>query len=233
MITIITGVRNISFRTARRFIESIRQQAEPHKLIVVDYGSDMRHLGWYRRLFGESLIEVTRHTEIWSESRALNIGIRHADTDYVCTTNGDLIFSPNFFAEVVRALESSPNALVICDRIDLDSSGAEVGKVPQCYFGTCLGAARSRFMEMRGFDEVYQGWGRLDMDFVYRARDHGMNWVNIGDRTRVWHQYHLHRRSVGGTDNKEAYDAAYERNEQYYRNEARGVVRNPNGWGEL
>jgi len=165
-----------------------------------------------------------RDTEPWREGRALNIGIKRAETPYILTTNADLIFAPNFVEVVLGKLVENPKRLVICDRIDLDIRGEEIGKAPPHYYGTCLGTTLEWWVKVRGFDERYKVWGRVDHDLHNRAKTDGLEIVNA-DKTSAWHQYHKHLDSDNRLEVEE-----YNR-EIFY--ESTSIIRNKEGWGEL
>lgn len=236
-ITCVAAIKNKPWRLVRRWYESLCRQTEPVKIIVVDYGSAFRYLSWERRLFlhGDSpassqewttLIEVRRNTERWREGHALNIGIRQCETEFLFTTNADLIYDPIFVQTALAALRADPNRLIICDRIDLSPDGSPIGVVPSWYYGTCIGARRSWFEKVHGFDERYIGWGRVDMDIVDRARDDGLSIYNIGQDTKVMHQFHPHvvETCPWMKDTMAHNDVIYRARE--------GIVRNQSGWGE-
>jgi GT2 family glycosyltransferase len=234
-LTAVVGVKNKCLKHVRRFVESIYQQKMPIKLVLVDYGSDKRHFGQIQRLAWYSmrlvtLVEVTRNTERWNEGRALNIGIKRVETPYLFTTNADLILAPDFAETVLRELREDSRAFVLClQRLDLDAGGDSQGMSPSCYYGTCMGTPTEWFHKAHGFDERYEGWGRMDMDLANRARNDGRIWKDISSLTLAKHQYHKHIKPIGDTSWKQE---AKERNNRIFK-EGGPIIRNPDGWGEL
>jgi len=203
----------------------------PVKVVVVDYGSNPRHLRQIRTLTQPDwirLIEVTRDTEPWREGRALNIGIKHTETPYLFTTNADLIFAPNFVSLVLGALRQDPNAFVLCqNRIELDKAGNDAGLSDNCYYGSCMGAPKDWWLKVGGYDERYSVWGYVDIDVAFRAKTDGRRWHDISGDAKIRHQYHKHIRF-----DRDGVQAAIKHNRDIFYG-TRGVVRNDGHWGEL
>jgi GT2 family glycosyltransferase len=234
-ISCVTGLRNRPFRHTRKFFESLVGQTIPVEIVVVDYGSDARHLAWERRMFSGkpnvNLVEVTQGVEIWNEARALNIGIRAATSEYIFAVNADLVFCENYADSILDVLKNKPKTLVTSRRIELDERGRPMRQfMPEYYYGTCIGGHKSMFHDIHGFDEVFIS-SYLDTDFVGRARDCGYSVVNISDRTACYHQYHRHiTMNVG---NEQEWNKAYSAGQEHSRNPNKPRIRNGNAWGEM
>jgi len=226
--TLITGLKNLDRKTVVGFWDSVLGQRKRGEVVVVDYGSSSENLEWERDLFqGENVkfIEVTRDTDTWREGRVYNVGIRHASSAYVVVVTADTILSDNFITECDAALKEKQKAMILCLRTNV-ADGVEVGYAPRCFFGNCIGASLEWFTKVRGYDEVYHGWGRVDEDLVYRALVDGLEWVWMENRVKILHSIHAPR-----TDDYQGNDGYY--HEQESRLSAGTIVRNLNGWGEL
>lgn len=121
-ITCVAGVKDRPWQQLHQWYESLGQQTVSGDVVVVDYSSqprvELRPLVWWYS-WRLKIIRVKRGTERWSEARALNIGIRNAETQYVMTTNADLIYPSGFVAAVVAQLQKNDRSLVLADRYDL------------------------------------------------------------------------------------------------------------------
>lgn len=232
LITCVAGVKNRGGKQIANWFGSVVAQTELPDIIVVDYGSEppaIPSLVWWYFLSPTRtrVIRVETDTEHWSESRALNIGIRHAETEYVMTTNADLIYEPGFVAAVVAQLRKNDQSLVLADRYDLNKAGDVIGKAPGCHKGTCIATRRDWFEKVHGFDERYVGWGFCDIDLVERAATDGLEIVKMDDEMKVYHQWHPHF-----TQTEPWAAEALAANTRIHA-EFGPVVRNPDGWGEL
>ena len=220
-ITFVMVIKNRDRKRAERCIDSLLNQTYPSEVIVVDFGSDDK--SWYPEVFKDiTLIEVTRDTEVFNKCRALNIGFKHAQTKYVVSTDIDIIFASNFAEEVNRAFMDNEKSVVLCQKIDLDENGDEDDLHEPSASGSCIGLPREWVNKVHGYDEYYTYWGREDNDLVDRAMADGLEVVWITEKTKMWHQWH-----------KPAINSTLDENDLYYRQEDKGIERNPNGWGEL
>jgi len=157
----------------------------PH-CIVVDFGSTIPvefpgHSSWLK------VIRVERNTDMFHKARALNIGIRHVTTPYLCIVDADQIFSPNFFGVVLSTLKRIPNSFVMCKTYSLlrqpvipsfDHKGitfssllqeAKHSGIPLHGDGCCNGVSTKWAVAVHGYDETYVGYRAQDSDFALRA----------------------------------------------------------------
>jgi len=222
-ITAVLTIRNRPEKLARNCINSLLAQTCPCEIILVDFGSSEENLKWERSLTNEvvTLIGVKKDTEIFNKSRALNIGFKAANTDYVLSTDIDCVFAPNFIEEVMRALEI-PKTVALCQKIDLDKEGNERALHEPSASGSCIAIDRNWINKVHGYDEFYTLWGREDNDLVDRAVQDGyiVRWVT--DKTKMYHQWH-----------PPAISNTLKKNVWYYEITNKPLVRNGERWGEL
>lgn len=222
LVTCVTCVKNRPSAMLERFQDSLLCQTTPYRLLVVSYGSDPEHLAEERRIFGDQLLVAEHDVEPFRQGRALNIGLCRATTPFVFTTDIDHILGSNFVTAVEDALLADADALVTCRRIDLDPDGQRIGIADQCYYGTCIGAARHHFEALGGFDEFYSLWGDVDVDMVDRLVRLGLHVTDLTGKTFAFHQWHPASAKATLTDNSR------------HREQMQSVlVRNSHGWGEL
>ena len=106
-VTVLIGARNRANYRLENALRSIRSQTYPAdlvRIVVVDYGSEpvgasrtasmcARHDAEYLRVDG---------VEVWSRSRCLNIGIRHANTKFLLVSDVDIVFPPRLSVPLCR-----------------------------------------------------------------------------------------------------------------------------------
>lgn len=225
-ITIVMVIKNRDRIRFERCLQSLSEQTYPCKVTVVDYGSQEVNVQWEREIVSKfknvKLIEVTRDTDIFNKSRALNIGFKDATTKYILSSDIDIIYSPNFVEEVMKVLVAKPKSIVLCQKIDLDKEGKEVETHEPSASGSCIGIETDWIEKVHGYDEFYTFWGREDNDLVDRAIADGYSIVWITDKTKIWHQWH-----------ELAIRPSLDDNTWYYQIPSKPIVRNFNQWGEL
>ena len=69
------------------------------KIVIVDFGSVKPVINIVPRSDRLEVIAVSRDVRIFHKARALNIGIRKAETEFVCITDADQVFDKKFFGQ--------------------------------------------------------------------------------------------------------------------------------------
>lgn len=175
-------------------------------VVLVDFGST-RPLDDLNNMYPWlSIINVTRNTAEFHKARALNIGIKHIKTKYICTTDVDQIFADDFFHRVHAALRGG-KTLVMCKTHELKKQipewfvppvTADIYKkllktIPKRKLrgeGCCLGFTTNWAMRVHGWDERYKGYGAEDSDLMLRAMLSGLTRVWITKQTSLIHLPH-------------------------------------------
>ena len=220
MITVVLAIKNRPIKETSNCLYSLISQN--CNIILVDYGSRKANLSWERlfcRTNNIKLIEVENNTLIFNKSRALNIGIIEATTDYVMFGDIDLIYQPNFIHEAEKVVNK--NRLVTCRRYNQNKDGT-VQKDSVRAYGGCIILSREWLMSIHGFDEKYTFWGGEDDDIITRAIACNMDVYTLPIAvTSCLHQYH-----------KESVKITLKANREYYKLK-KPIVRNTEKWGQL
>jgi glycosyltransferase involved in cell wall biosynthesis len=219
-LTTILIIKNRPQAETMNCLESLYKQNT--KIILVDYGSSDENLLWERVCalkFNLKLIEVKNNTEIFNKSRAINIGIKEVDTEYVMLGDIDNIYKSNFVEEILASV--SPKKIVSCLRYNtLQNGDWEKKAIRAC--GGCLVVAKDWLMKIHGFDEKYTLWGAEDDDLVERATKDGLELYLVPlNTTFCVHQWHLPSSKT-----------TLKWNRQYFKLK-KPVVRNGDNWGNL
>lgn len=179
-------------------LESLAKQTyQNFKILVVDNHSTDGSIEYMKESYPD--IELLPLDENYGFSRAVNVGIRHADTPYVILLNNDTTVDKNYVKEMVKAIEVSRNIFSVSSKMiqmyhpDLIDSAGDLytlmgwgvcrgtGRpvsnytVPDQIFTACAGAAiyrRSVFEEIGYFDESHFAYLE-DIDIGYRAKIYG------------------------------------------------------------
>ena len=173
------------------------QTCRDFKILIVDNASTDGSLEYMEQTYPD--IEVLALDSNYGFSRAVNEGIRHADTPYVILLNNDTTVDSRYVEEMIRAIEVSDRIFSVSSKMiqmyhpDLIDSAGDLytlmgwgvcrgaGRPVSNYteddtvFTACAGAAiyrRSVFDEIGFFDESHFAYLE-DMDLCWRARIHG------------------------------------------------------------
>ena len=220
MITVVLTVKNRPEKEVFRCVESLLFQK--CKIIIVDYGSSEDNLKWERDILKNTnvlLIEVKNDTEIFNKSRALNIGIKVADTEYVMAGDIDLVYAKNLIVEITKVMDT--NKLISIRRFNTSSNGKIIRPSVRSY-GGCIVLLKEWLYKVHGFDENFTGWGHEDSDIIDRAIADGLTYEILPAKvTRCFHQFHK-QENINNTENDTYYNV---KNKQLIRNLARwGII---------
>ena len=173
------------------------QTCRDFKILIVDNASTDGSLEYMEQTYPD--IEVLALDSNYGFSRAVNEGIRHADTPYVILLNNDTTVDSRYVEEMIRAIEVSDRIFSVSSKMiqmyhpDLIDSAGDLytlmgwgvcrgaGRPVSNYteddtvFTACAGAAiyrRSVFDEIGFFDESHFAYLE-DIDVGYRAKLYG------------------------------------------------------------
>jgi len=165
------------------------------RTVVVDNGSSDDSIAWLAREW--PAVEVVSLPENIGVTRALNVCVSAAETEFVALLNNDLELEPDCLRELVSALRAHPEAgsaggklLDFGEREVIDGAGDTLTwrgnghrrghgerdrgqfEQPRAIFGACGGAAlyrRSALREVGPFDEDFYAFFE-DVDWSLRAQ---------------------------------------------------------------
>lgn len=242
-LTIVFGFRDRDLERVRRSLDSLAEQTfSSFRVVLVDYGSGAETIKETRQLvesysFCEYVYSDSRGLP-WNRSHALNTGVRRAESDFVMTTDVDMIFPPDFLT-VVMDRASAESALYcynhflpegFSDWHRLGETAHYLRPAGRAARGGCQVVAAEIFRRLGGFDEYYRYWGLEDHDFHWRLMQAGLREIWLNDRTTLYHQWHppLDWQTAGFMP-----DSWWPRVQSYFHRSKEQLVRNPDGWGEL
>jgi D-glycero-D-manno-heptose 1,7-bisphosphate phosphatase len=192
----------------RYCLHSLIRQTLPrrdYEIIVVDLGSRPPIEEWVRSVDPEIRVIRSDESGAFNEGHAKNIGIRAADAERVLTTNADVLASPNFLEVVLQGM--TPGYYGACQNfrapweyhyrcedpvadISRWAMDPKVKYASRVNVGNCQVLYKRDWESLRGFDEDYLGWGRVDEDLFYRARALGLKERWFDNQTSIFHLEH-------------------------------------------
>lgn len=209
--TLVIPTRNRYGARMRNCMRGIQLQTQKGiEVVIADYGSSKK--GLERTLKTLEPFDCTvyhyKTGDVWSLSRARNIGIRRANAKYVASLDVDCIMEPDVVKTSVIRYEENPNYFVVsrvchCPK-DLDVKSLVLPQDYQLLRGRCecvrpgvgayMSAPREWWFKVRGFDERMKRWGAEDDDIKKRARKDGRHLHVLSRKKdqgrRIYHQWH-------------------------------------------
>jgi glycosyltransferase involved in cell wall biosynthesis len=171
------------------------------QVILVDYGSSKMYADELILLSKKySFIELMQcpvQGQLWNKSRAINIAVRHCDTDYVLVSDIDMIFSPKFIDIVFNFKLESEIAYFQVGYLSKEESklnkefSTYVIKHKSTIHATGITLfPKNVLAKVNGYDEFYHGWGSEDTDVHNRINKLGVPIHFYDSEVLLLHQWH-------------------------------------------
>lgn len=242
-ISIIVGYRNREPQRVSRFLNSLSLQSyRDFECIFVDYGSKEAYADQVAGICNDHpfcrYIYTNTRGMYWNRSHALNTGIRAAESEFVLSTDIDMIFSRDVLSGL---LESAGTNIQVVSRIFLIPENLNPDNVLTSgeydfeltstkAVGGAHFVARSELEKINGFDEYYCIWGREDRDCVDRLKARGLDLVWLDHQSHpIYHQWHPQANA------KQHWFPSWwwDQITLHYNLERHKVVRNDDQWGRV
>ncbi len=107
---IIVSYKNWNF-TFEAINSAKRNSLQPNKIIVVDNNSCDGSVDFLRERFPD--VVFIENSENYGYSKALNIGIKASEADFILVSNNDVVFSEDNFEKLMRHISSRPSIGVV------------------------------------------------------------------------------------------------------------------------
>jgi len=203
MITILYIYRNRELERVKRSLDSlIAQNNQEFKVVFIDYGSSASVASEIKKLISNYSFVTYHYTycssQLWSRSKAINIGLHLVKTDFVFIADIDMIFSPDF----VQTMENikSPKQSVFFKVGFLSEKETQIHKQFQDYeivHESSPGAQglslfpTEALLKIRGFDEFFHLWGSEDEDVHARLKMMDLDVRFFDEKILMLHQWHI------------------------------------------
>ena len=188
----------------------------PHRLIIVDNGSDVSTKEYLESL-KKDLKEYTLIRKNNNEGfiRAVNEGFKHASSPYVCILNNDAYVSKKWLTNIIQTIEGGPNNIGMANPSsnifgykESDGNLHEFEGLDSCR-GFAMVIKKELIEKIGFFDEIY-GMGYFEeKDFSRKAKDLGY----ISIRVKSSFVHHEDKLSFNKISNREA---IFKNNEAIY-----------------
>ena len=198
--------------------------------ILVDYGSHADYVQKIMSIAKENkFVYVRAEGEVWSRSKALNVGIKSAKGRCIFFVDADCVIPVSYINVNVGAINSA--AFTFCPVYDSKKDIALTGsyvELLKCVRGqgvmttrpdgfSHMGVLSSWFTAHGGYNEAYEGWGGEDNDLFVRLTRSGVRARQTSvNPIHLWHPTYEQLMTKDGK--KEVYDRLLTQNRTRFFN---------------
>lgn len=232
------------------FIKSLQwQDRKDFNITIIDGGSNnYNELKEYIESFKEIPIKLFQYKigEQWHKTRLNNIAIKSCESDYIATTDCDIIFDRKFTSVVIPLLKNNTmiesRTMYLKDEMVAKIYSGELdpyNNIDSCKLGRikkrttpggfqCL--HKDNWHKIQGYnEEEIIGWGSEDIELIKRVELAGIKIHWLGEDIRgkdlmLFHQPH---------PKNTAEEMKTQEKNKIVLNNVKHYVANKNGWGEF
>jgi len=183
-------------------LASIRSEANfPYRLILVDNSDEEDARAYFRDIaaskeFGDTLLVQNESNIGWL--KATNIGLAHANAEFVCLLNNDVLCGADWLRRCVELMRREPSIAIVNPRgnersenrqvTDVNSYARKLAREQDRRFteldhcsGFCMVVRGRLFREIGLLDPIFDGGYYEDNDFSHRAQAAGYHCAQCDD----------------------------------------------------
>jgi len=241
-------------RGGQRLVNCIESLRSKHvaEIIVVDYGSKIPIKEGIDTPKEMDNVKIIRYDDnpIMNKSHAINLGIKHTHSEYICTVDCDMILHPKFICEAMDLIDSNTFIYTLNTRRveieDICDDFEEMLKSSRFWFevesrdnltnqanGGIQFYPRKWIEKVGGCDENLIYWGAMDNDIFERATLSKLKMVNIN--MPLIHQEHENTKEDNLPENERIFASKVREMKVHYLEEkfiSKDIIRNEGKWGE-
>ena len=209
-LTFVVGFRDRGWDRLFNCVKSLYYQTHPKVEVVVSIlGGEKPPKQWlnlYSTFKEKVKILYVEHEGLWNRANALNIGLRNATGDFIVCTDADLVFSQKVATETMKIFLNYPRAYIYSNFYMLPKNSGEIKELNLKDLKTLMNNGSwfemvgtggfqcmpKRFwQDIKGYKEVYEGWGVEDVDLFRRAMNvFGSTHCLPREKCPILHQWH-------------------------------------------
>jgi glycosyltransferase involved in cell wall biosynthesis len=201
-VTIIFPFRDRDGKRVNSSLLSLKEQTiKDFEVIFVDYGSQEHYAKAIKEIvdaYDFATYHYVGHKGLlWNKSKALNFGIRKAESDYVITADVDILFKVNFIETVLEHAQPQSFSLFSIGYLSQQETQKQqlqlnLNSVKVSFEGETFGIglfSKADLTNIRGLDEFFHFYGSEDEDLNLRLTLSGVKNNSIKD-VLLYHQWH-------------------------------------------
>lgn len=201
-ITVIYAYRNRDVNRIALSLKSLQQQnSKSFEVMFVDYGSQPNYSKSVKAIIEQfsfaSYHYVAHEGLLWNKSKALNYGIKQAETPYILTADVDVVFAPNFIVTAVKKIETQRFLLFKIGYMSKSESQKQLSTldfdtIKTTHIGDTFGIglySKQALEAVRGLDEFFHFYGSEDEDLNARLQFAGFEMERCTELLlfHLWH----------------------------------------------
>lgn len=202
MITILYPYRNRELERIKNSLDSLVHQSNmDFKVVFVDYGSAFEISENVKQLLSTyKFVEYIYSYHLyqpWSRSKAINVGLRYVETEYVFIADIDIIFHQDFINKLKILKTPKTNYYFQVGYLSQKESSLKkefndyrivTKSIPE---GKGLSFFKlESLLAVNGFDEFFHFWGAEDQDIHERLKKYGDIEFFYDQEILLLHQWH-------------------------------------------
>lgn len=201
-VQIIFAFRDRDADRVRLSLTSLKTQTQnSFNVIFIDYGSQNIYAHKVKEIvsrFAFATYYYVGHPGLlWNKSKAINYGLRKAQSDYIITVDVDVLFTENFVETALKLASASSFLLFkigyLSERVTAQQQQRlNLNSIEPTHIGDTFGIGlfpRSTLEAVGGLDEFFHFYGSEDEDLNYRVLISGVTSNNC-DELLLYHQWH-------------------------------------------
>lgn len=248
MITIVFAYRDRASHRIGLSLQSLAQQSlQNFEVIFVDYGSQPYYSKPVKAIVAQfsfaSYYYVGHQGLLWNKSKALNYGIKQAETPYIITADVDVIFAPDFIATAMKQIETPCFLLFKIGYMSKNESQQQLGAlnfktITTTHTGDTYGVglySKEALETVRGVDEFFHFYGSEDEDLNTRLQAAGFTLKRCTKLMlyHLWHPRYPQKNDKALTLQPRLYNVLRLNQRHFLEHKAQKAIQaNPKTWGQ-
>ena len=201
-ITIIYPFRDRDVKRIASSLQSLENQTvKGFKVSFIDYGSKDSFSKPVKELIDKfdfaAYTYVAHSGLLWNKSKALNFGIRNAQSDYIITADVDILFRGDFIETVLKYAQRESFLLFRIGYLpkavtEKQQSQLDIKAIETTFEGETFGIGlfpKTALQKIGGLDEFFHFYGSEDEDLNLRLTLSGVEQNSI-EGVLLYHQWH-------------------------------------------
>ncbi|EGV44460.1 glycosyltransferase [Bizionia argentinensis JUB59] len=202
MFVIIYPYRNREVSCVEFSLKSLQAQTNKNfKVIFIDYGSEDSYAHAAEEVVNKfdfaTYLYIGHAGLLWNKSKALNYGIKKAQSAFIITADVDVLFSNNFIETASKLVELNSYSLFkigyLSKQVTLQQQKQlNLNTIETTHIGDTFGIglfSKSTLESVGGLDEFFHFYGSEDEDLNYRIQLSGAIANSCGELL-LYHQWH-------------------------------------------
>jgi hypothetical protein len=193
-VTVIAVIRNRDPERIVNLATSIREHGADPSFLLVDYGSSEPLSQSYSEISARLGIRYERISSEglpWNKCHAINCGVRLAKTEYIVTTDIDMLYVSDPIRYCLDHYSGKTSYHIYAHWLPKSGRADKAKFAGPGSPGGFQFVPASAFHEAGGYDESLKYWGQEDLDWPTRLRElgYGQEWLPEPHKMyHVWHE---------------------------------------------